>query len=158
MLKRAILAAPNPIYTLSGTTGSPIMADCTTTATTSATAQWQFQFGGAVVRSVACSNTNYQTNIEWVDLGHRNVTPDIWIRATQNAGSSVPNAGGPALNTWWKLHGSSGASRTWGWFRGGFDTTPGTYTGSIKIELSRNSSGTDIVATGFYGGTATVNP
>lgn len=149
----AALKSIGAIYTLSGSTGDRT-ATCTTSGATSARSIWTFQSAGGVVYDLACANTTYQSGVEWIDAAHKPPATNIWIRATADTGS-VPNDGSDALNTWLVLVGPGQSNKSWKWFRSFAD--PGTYQGSVKVELSTDSSGTNIIATGWYGGTATAN-
>lgn len=89
-----------------------------------------------------------QIGTEWADGG----TPSegtFWARATLDAGDA-PNGASTGLGTWENI---TTASPVVGWsFQ---QTSEGVRDGTIKIEISSDSSGTPIVATGYYRGTAT---
>jgi len=76
----------------------------------------------------------------------------LWCRATNNTGSNP--TGGSGLGTWLTLV-PGGSDRLWSWTR----TTIGTTSGSIKVDIATDSGGSNIVATGYYAGSAEViNP
>lgn len=75
-----------------------------------------------------------------------------YVRAT--LGSGDPPTSGSGLDTWLSLV-SEGANRSWIWTQ---SSTPGTQEGTIKLEISDDAGGSNIVATGFYKARATVNP
>jgi hypothetical protein len=133
--------------TLSGTAGTPNNDNAVVIDPGTATAGWRFETDGEVFR---VTGPQFQAGIEWTDL---QPTPgkDYWIRATANSGS-VPNAGSDSLGVWHKVAGSGSGNRTWQWQR----TTVGIYQGSVKVEIATDSGGTDIVATGYYGGIAEI--
>lgn len=157
MLVGLISQQTTPIaYSLSGTTGSPNLSNCTKDSGTLAFANWQFQSNlGRVLRRVDCSNALFGENVEWIALADRPPAADLWIRAENNDGSD-PNSISDDIDSWLPLVGTGGQNREWRWERGGFD--PGTYAGSIWVRISTDSGGSSIVAEGYYGGTATVNP
>ncbi len=74
-----------------------------------------------------------------------------YVRATLSSGSNPTSSSG--MDTWLSLV-SEGANRSWRWKR----DSVGTIEGVIKIEISDDANGDNIVATGFYKATVTVNP
>lgn len=144
-------AGPGIVYTLSGTTGSPNVASHATTSPADAEAGWIFNIDGTVDRDDNGSVAQWQDGVEWTDE-QDTPTVDMWIRATNDAGDNPSS--GPALATWHKLQGTSEAVRTWLWEEttNGFASTAGT----IKVEISTDSGGVTIVATGYYRGVASV--
>ncbi len=74
-----------------------------------------------------------------------------YIRATLEADTAPNSTGSASLNTWIQIV-NGGSNVIWGWQRG----TLGTVTGTIKVEIATDSQGNDIVATGYYKGTVTI--
>ena len=142
------------IYTLSGTDGTPIL--CADANDGSARAEWEFRVNGTVWKETLSSGfVQYQNGVEWVDSQDSPVA-DVWIKATQSGLSTpgdAPNVGA-TLNTWHKLHGSGEALRYWGWSQAGI----GVWDGTIRVDISTESDGTPIVATGYYRGSALALP
>ncbi len=137
--------------TLSGTSGSPNLANCTRAQSFgSATAAWSFQTDGTVDYTLNCTTTQWQNNVEWID-SQPSPQGDYWIRATVDAGSTP---GGSAVGSWLKLTGSGAANRSWDWTK----TLPGagTVSGTLRIEIATDAAGSNIVATGYYRGVATL--
>jgi len=134
------------VVTLSGTTGSPIFTSEFDLSPGQALAEWQFLSDGRVFRNFHNkSSTQYSAGVQWVNT-QQSPFGDYWIRATANA-DDLPDTG-YALGTWWALT----TTRYWGWevTGSGFQHS----SGSVKVEIATDSGGTNIVATGYYGGTA----
>lgn len=130
---------------LSGTTGSP-NADTDFSLGGVATAGWSFLVSGDLTK---ISGGAY-SKPEWFGIAGQTTheTPDqtYYIRATLDAGNAPDN--GATLNVWHSL----ASARFWSWQCGpGFASNAGT----LKIEIARDSGGTDIVDTGYYRGTVT---
>lgn len=130
--------------TLSGTTGTPNTTLTVKLSPTDATAGWDFNSDGTVDNEATAGISQFNGGVEWIDLSP---TGSYWIRATLNAGNA-PDSG--TLGTWLALT----ISRSWRWTI----TGTGTTSGSVKIEIATDSGGSTIVATGYYGATATVEP
>lgn len=142
---------PVEVITLSGTSGTP--NEASDSDNTSADAAWEFLTDGTVDKIEGGSTTQFQTGVEWSDF---QPTPgqDYWVRAQNDAGSNPTT--GPALNTWHKVAGSGSANRRWTWQRLDFEDGPGTTTGTLQVDIATDASGTNIVATGYYRGSATI--
>ena len=142
--------------TLHGSTGSPITLTDNALSPADAQAVWLFQNDGEVWRMrFVQSDSQYQAGVSWTDW---QPTPgqDYWIKATQSGVTSpgdVPDTG-DTLNTWHKVAGSGAGHRSWGWTETGLGTTSGT----VRVDISTDSSGTPIVATGYYKGVALAEP
>ena len=152
-------AAGGGKYTLSGTTGAGAnMSTESETGANSATGNWEFQTHHVaelnLVRKthLIAAAEPFRSGIEYANRAKLAVDEDLWIKATADTGSA-PNNGGDAVGSWLAINGTGSSTRNWGWFRSFAD--PGTTTGTIKVELSTDASGVTIVATGYYGGTAT---
>lgn len=141
-----VATASGPQVILSGTPGLGAVDDNDFEISGTADAGWIFSSSGNLTRY---SGTAYNAP-EWFGRANETVhsTPDqtYYIRATTDIGD-LPDSG-TSLNVWFSL----ASTRSWWWTAGpGFDIS----TGTLKIEIARDSGGTDIVATGYYGGTAT---
>lgn len=133
---------------LSGSAGSPNVDTDFAIAPADARAGWIFNSTGDCTKYSGSSHSKP----EWFGQPGETVhsTPDqtYYIRATTESGD-LPDFG--TMNTWLAL--SSG--RTWYWeATGTFEVSIGT----IKIEIASDSGGTNIVATGYYRGSASTEP
>ncbi len=147
-----VLLATGETITLSGTSGTPNTQTDTATDPADASMTWEFQTDGEVWRiRQQESTTQFQDGVEWSSF-QTLPAQDYWIEFTANAGSS-PNLGN-TLATCHKLAGSGAANRSIGWSR----TIAGTYSGSVRVDIATDSGCSSIVATGYYGGTAFVEP
>ncbi len=135
------------VYTLSGTTGAPNSASDYNLFPDDSLAGWRFYNNGEVWK-VETTTTQFRDGIEW-SSEQPTVTVDAWIRATYYSGDS-PNSG-DTLNTWHKV--GNGSNRAWLWSV----TGAGSEVGVIKVEIATDSGGSDIVATGYYRGSAIVD-
>ena len=147
MIYNALATSRGPVYTLSGTSGAPNLALHEESFPVDAHAGWRFRTNGRVEKRVSTYSA-FQTGTEWTNEDP-SPSVDIWIRGTSHLGN-VP--AGPAMNVWHKLAGSGSANVDWEWDELGTGADDGT----IKVELSTDSSGTPIVATGYYRGVAFV--
>ena len=140
------------VWTLSGTALSPNNATTIQTTPTDAVVSWIFNLDGTVDRTQTAGTTQFQTGVEW-DTDQPSPATDIWLRATLDAGSNPTS--GDALGSWHILNGSGEANRTFTWT----ETTDGVavITGTLMVELATDSGGSNIVATGYYKGTAVVD-
>ena len=146
LLQATTIVGGGPVYTLSGLN----VASHSQGSPDDATAGWTFNTDGTIDK-VQSTTTQFQTGVEWTDE-QPSPSEDIWIRATNLAGDNPSS--GPSLGTWHKLAGSGAANRTWLWIEttNGFASTAG----SLTIDLSTDSGGVTIVATGSYRGVASV--
>ena len=126
------------VITLSGTTSVPNEASILTTAPDPAFCEWEFRANGTVYNSEV---GQFQDGVEWSDL-QDSPTAGFWIRATLDSGTTPSD--GDVMNTWISLF----TNRSWGLNITEFDDFF-----DLKIEISPNSSGSPIVATGYYKGT-----
>jgi hypothetical protein len=135
------------IITLSGTTGSPNTSNDFAISTDNASVLWGFQADGTVDRHKTQGADVFDIfpGSQWC-----NQTPvlDYWIRWTHNAGDAANF--GESSGTWRQMN----TARNQGWEEttNGFATT----SGSSKVEIATDASGSNIVATGYYGGTAEI--
>ena len=128
---------------LSGTTSVPNFAFDFELDPATAQAWWTFNTDGTVDKHDSDTTTQFAAATQWIIPNNPSAT--YYIRATNNSGSNPTS--GPALSTWHALT----SVRTWTWSR----STNGNTTGSLKIEIATDAAGTDIVATGYYGGNVT---
>jgi hypothetical protein len=148
--RRAVLAGPSATYSLSGTSVSPNQVSDTQTSPTDSDVYWEFNTSGQVWKHDT-TGTQLNDGVEFTDE-QDSPTVDLWIRATLDGGDAPTS--GPALTSWWQVTGGSGSTRRWTWTEtgDGFFTTAGT----IQVDIATDSGGSNIVATGYYRGTATV--
>lgn len=132
-------------YELSGSTGSPNVT--TSTESTANYAGWIIAPTGDVLQNENGTQIPFRNNIEWafpaVDIGN------YWVRWTANAGDE-PNLSTPTEGVWTET--TSNVQFLW------WQTINGSRNGSIKIDIATDSGGLDIIATGYYGGLATMEP
>lgn len=142
----ALLAASVVIkkgVALSGTLGTPNAAAKTAVSPASATASWTFLANGTLVDG---DGVAYNPDpVEWFYPESLDPFATYYVRATLESGTSP---GGSALNTW---HALSGPEQ---WFLN--QVGIGSNTCVLKLEIATDSGGTNIVATGYYSLTATV--
>lgn len=142
----AAASAGGVTYSLQGTSGTPVISSRVTTSPTDCLTGWYFETNSNVDKINGSGSRTFDH--DWVD----GVPPDIWIHADNHLGDD-PNQG-DSLNTWLQLTGAGGAERSWRWN----ETTNGfaTLSGTIRVRLSTDSSGTTIVDTGYYRGVSSV--
>lgn len=137
--------------TLSGTSGSPNTSSDFETSPVDALAGWRLMTDGTIDRVVNDVWSQFQDGTEYTD-GQDSPACDWYVKATVDSGDA-PSTG--TLNTWLKVAGGSSFNRTWTWIE---DSDPGTQastSGTLKIEISNDASGSPVEATGYYKGTAT---
>lgn len=135
-----------PAVSLSGTTGAPNTAFDFALSPDTADGAWTFNSDGTVDRTVGATVTQFKPSSEWIIPNSPTAT--YYIRAQNNAGSNPDT--GPALNTWHALT----SDRSWAWQQ----STNGSKTGSIQVDIATDSGGTNIVATGYYGANLSREP
>lgn len=135
------------VITLSGSTGSPNTSLDFAISTANASVYWAFNADGTIDRIKTQGSDVYEIfgPTQWC-----NQTPESnhWIRFTHNAGDT--SNFGSASGTWWLL--TTAIGHGWEETRNGYFTT----SGSSKVEISSDSGGGNIEATGYYGGTAEI--
>lgn len=135
------------VITLSGTTGSPNTSTDFAISTNDAYVRWFFNSDGTVDRLKLQGADSFEIfgPSQW-----SNGTPigDYWLRFTHNAGDAA-NLGNSS-GSWLAM--TTALSQGWQETTNGFAVT----TGSSKVEIASDSGGTTIVATGYYGGTASI--
>ena len=131
---------------LSGTTGSPNTSLDFAISTNNAEVRWFFNTDGTIDRIKLQGTDVYEILAPQWCAG----TPSIsyWMRFTHNAGDTA-NVG-QSSGSWISMVSNIGQ----GWL----ETQDGfaTYSGSSKVEIATDSGGSNIVATGYYGGTAEI--
>ena len=110
-----------------------------------AVAGWAFTTTGIVA---GIAGGQFQDGIEWTEE-QDSPTGDYWLYADLQTGSTPSGT----LDTWLKIAGSSSSTASFSWTRSG---TNGTTAGTLRIRISDDSGGSNILATGYYRGEATV--
>ena len=134
-------------WTLAGSSGSPTLS--TDFAISPANAQCGFAFNadGTIDR-----NQNGSTSF-FANFSSFATTPraDIWMRLTLDA-NDFPNVGGLSAGVWYQVVGGSNRVVQWLEDTDGFAVT----TGVVKVELCTVGDCSNIVATGYYKGTSSI--
>ena len=119
------------------------------TAPTDAQAGWVFNTDGTI--DIYQGGSAYHS-----DFSSQATTPiaDLWMRLTYAAGDAH-TSGGLVAGTWYKVVGTGSTLRQFYW---DYTFTSGNTTGSVTVDLSTDSGGATIVATGILGGEASVEP
>ena len=140
-----------PNYELSGTAGVPNEVTDLRVSTDDAQAVWWFRTDGTVDKDTSDDPAEqFRDGIEYTSE-QDDPPDDLWIRATAQNDPDAPNLGA-ALDTWLKLVGAAESDREWGWEEAAIGTTEG----SVLVELSTDSAGDQVVASGYYKGSAEV--
>jgi hypothetical protein len=142
-------ASAGTVWALSGTSISPNNANTDQSSPTDAIVSWVFNTDGTIDTAVTAGTVQFQTGVEW-DTDQVSPGTDMWVKATTDAGSAPT---GSAVGVWHALVGAGAANRTFTWTYAGND---GFTTGTLQIDLATDAAGLNIVATGYYKGTATV--
>jgi hypothetical protein len=143
-----IAASTAEQITLSGVDGNPIQG---TEFVFDAVAKVEWEFladGRCFIDYQSKASTQHLAGVVW--SSNQPNAGQFWIKATQSGVTSpgeVPNFSS-ALDSWLELN----TTRYWGWSAifGGFDSRSGT----VRVDISSDASGTPIVATGYYKGNA----
>lgn len=131
--------APNPDnIVLTGTSESPNMSTYTNPGE-SVTVAWKFTPAGS--STYIDDGSELPLDGVWCDPSPIN---DYWIRGTYESGDAV--TGGNSLGVWYKVSGAGSDDVEYQW------SSASAYSGVIKIEISSDSSGSVVLATGYYGG------
>lgn len=140
---------PTESVSLSGTTSSP-ETHFDTPGASSYTGGWVFKADGNIYQYLSPNNgagasgESLHSSTQW-----NNITPSqtYYIRVTNFSGDNLDTGLSASLNTWIALN----ATRRFYWR----DTrNPQSYAdtdGTCKVEISSSSSGSPILATGYYG-------
>ena len=133
--------------TLSGSSGTPNEVVANEVDPDTAGAGWVFNSDGTVDEEDGVL-TQFQPGTEW---SSKQPSPPatLYIRATPDTGSVPTVAASAAVNTWLALS----TNRAWIWEQ----DVPGTYQGSVKVEIAWDAAGSNIAATGYYKGRAVVS-
>lgn len=131
---------------LSGTSGAPNLDSDFAIDPATAEAGWTFNSSGDLTRvSGTAHNKGEWYALPWKTTHETPVPQTYYIRATLDNGDAPDS--GPALNTWHALS----STRTWYWqASGGFDLS----SGRLLIEIATDAAGTNVVASGYYSGSA----
>jgi hypothetical protein len=135
------------VVNLDGTDPSPEPAVAVDTSPAAAVAGWRFKTNGDMEKSSGNPdswNAWEPTPDAWTDPSRVSIGSSYWIRFTNHTGTN-PN-GGASLGVWHPLS----TQREVRWEQ----TSIGTISGAVKVEISSDASGTPIVATGYYSGSA----
>lgn len=137
---------------LSGTAIAPNTSVGVATEPTNAVAGWRFNVDGTVERFVSGSYADWDTDPEeWVG-NLQNPNDEYWIRFTLDSGDAATTITGGA-GVWNKISGSGEALALITWTQGSVGTLSGVY----QVDIATDSGGSNIIATGYYEGTATQN-
>lgn len=139
LLSAATQAGPE-IITLSGSSGTPNSATCVQPSGT-ARAGWRFQTDGSLDRNNCAVYSTFGN--EW---SNKNPPGTYYIRGQLDSGSNPTS--GPTLGNWHVLT----TEREWEWTQ----SSTGSNTGTLQIDIATDSGGTNIVATGYYEGDAEI--
>lgn len=135
------------VVTLSGSSGTPNTSSDFAISTDNASVYWQFNTDGTVDRIKTQQSDVFDIfpGVQWCN---QSPTIDYWIRFTHNAGdaSNFGNSSG----SWIAM--TTAVGQGWQETTNGFAET----SGSSKVEIATDSGGSNIVATGYYGGTANI--
>ncbi len=149
---RAILASAGgdePVG-LAGTSGAPRLAFDSSISPTVATVDWEFRANGEVWKDEGGTATQDNAGTTWYTGGGSPPTSTYWIRFTKPVTLDDDPDSGDALNTWHEL---GTVTRLFGYNR----SAAGGESGKIKVEIATDSTGTNIVATGYYDGEVDVS-
>lgn len=140
-------AVSSNTITLSGTSGSPNVASATAISPDNCFAEWILQTDGTIDKNTTTGSSQFQTGIEW-DSDQPTPAATYYVRATADTGDAPTSGSG--TGTWLALT----TQRTWRWteVRNGFFSK----IGAVKLEIDTVGDGSNIVATGYYRGSASV--
>lgn len=141
--KRGAEAPPasDPI-SLSGTSGTPNAQATDLAGGRTANASWEFRNDGTVWYSINGVFTQYADAIEW-NGNQDSPTAEYWIRFTVDSGDS-PSSG--TIGSWLKVSGSGSVTRNFVYEQ----AAVGTLAGTIQVDISDVSDGSNIIETGYY--------
>ena len=135
---------------LSGSSGSPNVSTTLKEQPATVNAGWKFLTDGTMQRYITDGQSYSSWSpdpMEWAFPARAGIGNRYWIKATSNVADD-PNSGN-SVGTWHAL--TSDVEFVWQ------RSALGTKSGSVKIEIATDSGGSNIVATGYYGGSATVD-
>lgn len=132
--------------TLSGSSGTP---NGNSVVGSGAQSGWEFRTNGTVWKlNNIGGDTQFQDGVEW-NGSQDSPTTDYWVKFTQEAfsGDGTILFTSSSFGVWHKLSGTGSANRNFE-----IDDPPGTGATQldIKVEISSDSSGTPVVAVGYY--------
>ena len=141
--------SPSETISLSGTSGTPNLADHETVVPNDCSCGWRFKTDGTIqILKNGTESGQFQAGVEWC-----NVTPGstYYVRATVSSGS-IDAGISDAVNSWLALT----SNRSWSASAAG--SSPGGSFALLKIEIATDSGGSNIVATGYYQALCQVTP
>jgi len=145
-------SSPTVIY-LSGTPGSPNLAEDENDDPANALASWTFNVDGTIDRDITAGESQWVTSpAEW-NLGQVNPARDFWLRFTTQSGDDPTSSTGTLGVTWNPLSGAGEAECKVSWSQ----TEVGELDGVMKVEIALDDAGVTIIATGYYRGVAHVD-
>jgi hypothetical protein len=132
------------VIALAGTLGAPRQAYENTIQPTQATVDWEFRADGTVYKREGFTPTYTQDTVgTWWNGGGSPPTASYWIRWTYATTLEDPISFGDAVATWHEL----GTVKRW---FGERRTSTGDEVSNMKVEIATDSTGSNIVATGYY--------
>lgn len=134
------------VVTLSGTSGSPNVSVETRPESQTAVASWDFRTDGSIFYRASQSLVEWTNTDEWLPTAP---TKTYYLEAVVDSGDA-PTTGTVGAGVWQSL----AIQRLWTWEVSG--TTGATYEGTIRIRISDQSDGSNILATGYYRGSANI--
>lgn len=144
----AMLGIQTGLVKLTGSSGSPNTSNDIELSGT-AFAGWRALTTGVLQKIQADNWTDFSDQYFSVGGVAEDPQQDLWIRATLDAGDA-PTSG--TLGTWIKIAGGGAGAHTWSWSNSAAPVS--TVEGDIKLEIATDSGGSNIVATGYYRGSA----
>lgn len=136
------------LVTLSGSSGSPNNYTSTVTDPSNAEAGIRLLRDGSLQRVVSGTWTDWFTN-EWGEPEFTTAGDTYWVQATLVNGDS-PTQTNAGFGSWLQLN----ATHEWSHLQNVVGTDGPT---KIKLEIATDAGGSNIVATGYYQFTATVD-
>ena len=157
--------ASNPVsWLLTGSTGTPNLTTSDTTSPEDAIVTYWLS-GNSTTSSKLVGAMNKDgygssTSAVYTQYTDEFVMPrshpwgTVYVRLTANAGAAVSSSSHVVDGATWHalLRGTDDIHFTWQ-----FTGANGNIDGSVKVEIASDSGGTDIIATGYYRGSATVS-
>jgi hypothetical protein len=141
-------SSPTEAVTLDGTTGSPVTNN-DNVGTGAFEAGWRFKTDGNVYKWQSPFNTNGSGETLYSTTTWNNITPSqtYYIKASNFSGSvNLSVANSDTLNTWIALN----TTREFVVYDSRAKNSIGTEDNVMKVEISANSSGSPVLATGYY--------
>lgn len=143
-----ILASPvapyasGPVYTLSGTSGSPNIADDTSPSVGGAPANWEIRTNGTIWGDVSGTLTQFRDGIEWTDE-QDSPTGTFYVNIDLISTTGTGSTGGDT-NGWILFN----TTRQWSGTNTNFAAS--TYRALYRVRISDQSDGSNVLADGYY--------